>query len=87
MMAKKFVVAVAAVAVVGAGLYATRSSEFSPLRRLGRSDAAVARQSPPAPRPIAVEVATASKKDMPVLLDGIGNVTTIAHPRSWPKTR
>lgn len=77
-MAKKFVIAVAAVAVVGAGLYATRSSEFSPLRRLGRSDTAVAQQPPAAPRPIAVEVAIASKKDMPVLLDGIGNVTTIA---------
>jgi len=77
-MAKKFVIAVAAVAVVGAGLYVTRSSEFSPLRRLGRADTAVAQQPPAAPRPIAVEVAIAAKKDMPVQLDGIGNVTTIA---------
>jgi membrane fusion protein, multidrug efflux system len=77
-MAKKFVVAVAAVAVVGAGVYATRSADFSPLRWLGRSDAAVAQQPPQAPRPVGVEVATAAKKDMPVLLDGIGTVTTIA---------
>jgi RND family efflux transporter MFP subunit len=78
-MAKKFVVAVAVVAVVAAGVYAARSSGFSALRWFGRSDAAVAQQSPQAPRPVGVEVAVATKKDMPVLLDGIGNVTTIAN--------
>ncbi len=68
-MARKFVVAVAAVAVVIGGVYA--------VRWYGRSDSAVAQQ-PQGPRAVSVEVATAAKKDVPVLLEGIGNVTTIA---------
>jgi len=35
-------------------------------------------QAPQSPRPVAVEVGTAAKKNMPVLLEGIGNVTTMA---------
>jgi RND family efflux transporter MFP subunit len=46
-------------------------------RWYGRSDTAVAQQ-PQAPRVVSVEVAVAVKKDLPVLLEGIGNVTTIA---------
>jgi RND family efflux transporter MFP subunit len=63
------VLVVAAAAVAVAGVYAARW--------YGRSDTAVAQQ-PQAPRAVSVEVATAIKKDMPVLLEGIGNVTTIA---------
>jgi multidrug efflux system membrane fusion protein len=43
----------------------------------GQAGSAIA-QAPPAPRPVSVEVAIAVKKDMPLLLEGIGNVTTIA---------
>jgi membrane fusion protein, multidrug efflux system len=68
-MARKFVVGVAAVAVVIGGVYAARW--------YGRSDTAVAQQ-PQAARPVSVEIATAVRKNMPVLLEGIGNVTTIA---------
>jgi RND family efflux transporter MFP subunit len=68
-MARKLVLVVAAAAVAVAGVYAARW--------YGRSDTAVAQQ-PQAPRAVSVEVATAIKKDMPVLLEGIGNVTTIA---------
>jgi membrane fusion protein, multidrug efflux system len=68
-MARKLVLVVAAAAVAVAGVYAARW--------YGRSDTAVAQQ-PQAPRAVAVEVATAVKRDMPVLLEGIGNVTTIA---------
>jgi RND family efflux transporter MFP subunit len=46
-------------------------------RWFGHAGSAVA-QAPQGPRPVAVEVATAVKKDVPVLLEGIGNVTTIA---------
>jgi len=68
-MARKFVVVVAVLAVAVGGVYGARW--------YGRSDKAVAQQ-PQAARPVAVEVTTAAKKDMPVLLEGIGNVTTIA---------
>jgi len=68
-MARKLVLVVTAAAVALAGVYAARW--------YGRSDTAVAQQ-PQRPRAVAVEVATAVKKDMPVLLEGIGNVTTIA---------
>jgi membrane fusion protein, multidrug efflux system len=68
-MARKFVVGVAALAVIAGGIYAARW--------YGRSDAAVAQQSQAA-RPVSVEVVTAVKKDTPVLLEGIGSVTTIA---------
>src|ERR1700724_349599 len=69
LMARKLLVVAAAAAVALAGFYALRWS--------GRSDSAVA-QAPQGPRPVSVEVAIAAKKDMPVLLEGIGNVTTIA---------
>ena len=68
-MAKGFVVLAAVVAVAAGGYYAMRWS--------GPSGSAVA-QAPQGPRPVAIEVAAAVKKDMPVLLEGIGNVTTIA---------
>jgi multidrug efflux system membrane fusion protein len=68
-MARKLVLLVAATAVAVGGVYAARW--------YGRSDTAVAQQ-PQAPRAVSVEVATAIKKDVPVLLEGIGNVTTIA---------
>jgi multidrug efflux system membrane fusion protein len=69
LMARKLLVVAAAAAVALAGFYALRWS--------GRSDTAVA-QAPQGPRAVSVEVTTAVKKDMPVLLAGIGNVTTIA---------
>ena len=69
-MARKFVVGVAVVAVAIGGFYA--------VRWYSRAETAVAQQ-PQAPRPVSVEVTTAVKKDMPVLLEGIGNVTTIAN--------
>jgi RND family efflux transporter MFP subunit len=68
-MARKFVVVAVAAAVVVAGVYAERW--------YGRSNTAVAQQ-PQAPRAVSVEVTTAIDKDRPVLLAGIGNVTTIA---------
>src|ERR1700722_17876845 len=68
-MARKLVLGAAAGAVAVAGAYA--------VRWYGRSDTAVAQQ-PQGPRPVSVEVATAVKKDVPVLLEGIGNVTTMA---------
>jgi RND family efflux transporter MFP subunit len=68
-MARKLVLVVAAAAVAVAGVYAARW--------YGRSDTAVAQQ-PQAPRAVSVEVAVAVKKDVPVLLEGIGNVTMIA---------
>ncbi len=46
-------------------------------RWFGHTGSTVA-QAPQGPRPVLVEVATAVRKDMPVLLEGIGNVTTIA---------
>jgi RND family efflux transporter MFP subunit len=69
-MARKFVVVLAVAAMAAGGFYA--------VRWYGRSDAAVAQQ-PEGPRPVSVETATAAKKDVPVLLEGIGNVTTIAN--------
>jgi multidrug efflux system membrane fusion protein len=68
-MARKLVLVAAVAAVAVAGVYAARW--------YGRSDTAVAQQ-PQAPRAVSVEVAVAVKKDVPVLLEGIGNVTTIA---------
>src|ERR1700749_3358385 len=69
-MARKLVVVVAIAAMAVGGFYA--------VRWYGRSEVAVAQQ-PQAPRAISVEVATAIKKDVPVLLEGIGNVTTMAN--------
>ena len=68
-MVKGFVVVVVAAALAAGGYYAFRPS--------GPSGSAVA-QAPQGPRPVSVEVATAVKKNMPVLLEGMGNVSTIA---------
>ena len=43
----------------------------------GKTGGAVA-QAPQGPRPVSIEVAIAVKKKTPVLLEGLGNVTTIA---------
>jgi RND family efflux transporter MFP subunit len=69
-MAKGILVVVAAAALGLGGYYYVAHAP-------GRSGSAVA-QAPQVPRPVAVEVATAVKKNMPVLLEGIGNVTTMA---------
>src|SRR6266403_1125117 len=45
--------------------------------RWPRTDGAVA-QAPQGPRPISIELATAVNKKTPVLLEGLGTVTTIA---------
>jgi len=68
-MAKGIVVIAVAAALAGAGYYVMRPST--------PSGSAVA-QAPQGPRPVAVEIATAVKKDVPVLLEGLGNVTTMA---------
>jgi RND family efflux transporter MFP subunit len=68
-MAKGLIVLAAAAAVALAGAYAVHWS--------GQAGSAVA-QAPQGPRAVPVEVAIAVKKDMPLLLEGIGNVTTIA---------
>ena len=68
-MAKGLVVVAVAAAVALAGSYAVRWS--------GQTGTAVA-QAPQGPRAVSVAVATAVKKDIPLLLEGIGNVTTIA---------
>jgi multidrug efflux system membrane fusion protein len=68
-MAKGLMVVAAAAAVALAGAYAVHWS--------GQAGSAVA-QAPQGPRAVPVEVAIAVKKDMPLLLEGIGNVTTIA---------
>jgi membrane fusion protein, multidrug efflux system len=68
-MAKGLMVVAAAAAVALAGAYAVHWS--------GQTGSAVA-QAPQGPRAVPVEVAIAVKKDMPLLLEGIGNVTTIA---------
>ena len=68
-MAKGLVVVAVAAAVALAGFYAVRWS--------GQTGTAVA-QAPQGPRAVSVAVATAVKKDIPLLLEGIGNVTTIA---------
>jgi membrane fusion protein, multidrug efflux system len=69
-MAKGFVVvAVAAALGLGGYYYAVHSPS--------QTGSAIA-QAPQGPRPVSVEVATAVKKSMPVLLEGLGNVTTMA---------
>lgn len=68
-MAKGIVVVAAAAAVALGGFYAVRWS--------GQTGTAVA-QAPQGPRAVSVAVAMAVKKDIPLLLEGIGNVTTIA---------
>jgi RND family efflux transporter MFP subunit len=68
-MAKGLVIVAAAAAVALAGVAAVRWSD--------RTGSAAA-QAPAGPRAVSVEVAPAVKKNMPVLLEGIGNVTTMA---------
>ncbi len=70
-MAKGFVVVVTALALGAGGYYAAT-------HWAGRQASSAVAQAPQGPRPVSIEVATAVKKDMPVLLEGIGNVTTIA---------
>ena len=55
-----------------------------PTALLGQAGSAVA-QAPQGHAPVAVEVATAVKKDVPVLLEGIGSVTTIASVAIKPR--
>src|SRR5262245_44518086 len=69
LMARGIVVVAAAAALALGGFYAVRWSS--------QPGSAVA-QAPQGPRPVSVEVASAVKKDVPVLLEGIGNVTTMA---------
>jgi membrane fusion protein, multidrug efflux system len=69
-MAKGIVVVVVAAALGAAGYYYA-------IHAPAPSGSAVA-QAPQGPRPVAVEVATAVKKNTPVLLEGLGNVTTMA---------
>ncbi|HTO84375.1 MAG TPA: efflux RND transporter periplasmic adaptor subunit [Methylomirabilota bacterium] len=69
-MAKGIVVVVLA-AALGAGGYWYAVHAPSP------TGSAVA-QAPQGPRPVSVEIATAVKKNTPVLLEGLGNVTTMA---------
>jgi RND family efflux transporter MFP subunit len=69
-MAKGFVV-VAAAAALGLGGY------YYAVHAPSQTGSAVA-QAPQGPRPVSVEVATAEKKSVPVLLEGLGNVTTMA---------
>src|ERR1700688_2668169 len=67
-MGKRLVVLAVAAGVVLAGAAA--------MRWPGK-DGAVA-QAPQGPRPVSIELATAVRKKTPVLLEGLGNVTTIA---------
>ncbi len=69
-MAKGIVVLVAAAALAAGGYYYVVHAPHP-------TGSAVA-QAPQGPRPVAVEVATAVKKNTPVLLEGLGNVTTMA---------
>jgi len=69
-MAKVIVVVVAA-AALGAGGY------YYAVHSPSQTGSAIA-QAPQGPRPVSIEVATAVKKNVPVLLEGIGNVTTVA---------
>jgi RND family efflux transporter MFP subunit len=69
-MVKGIVVVAATAALAGGGYY---FAVHSP----SQTGSAVA-QAQQGPRPVAVEVATAVKKNTPVLLEGLGNVTTMA---------
>jgi RND family efflux transporter MFP subunit len=68
-MGKRLILVTLAAAVVLVGVAATRWP--------GKTDGAVA-QAPQGPRPVSVEVGSAVRKKMPVVLEGLGNVTTIA---------
>jgi RND family efflux transporter MFP subunit len=78
-MAKGILVVAVAAAVGFGGYYYAWPEPISSYAAhwFGHAGSAVA-QAPQGPRPVAIEVGTAVKKDMPVLLEGIGNVTTIA---------
>jgi membrane fusion protein, multidrug efflux system len=67
-MGKRLVVLAVAAGIVLAGAAAMRWP---------KTDGAVA-QAPQGPRPVSVELATAVKKKTPVVLEGLGNVTTMA---------
>ena len=67
----KGIVVVAAAAALGLGGY------YFAIHAPSQTGSAIA-QAPQGPRPVSVEVATAVKKSMPVLLEGLGNVTTMA---------
>ena len=67
-MGKRFLMLAVAAGIVLAGAAAVRWP---------RTDGAVA-QAPQGPRPVSIELATAVKKKTPVMLEGLGTVTTIA---------
>ena len=69
-MNRRLVLVAVVVAIAAGGLFVARWP--------GKSDGAVA-QAPRGPAAVSVEVATAVKKKTPVLLEGIGNVTTMAN--------
>jgi len=68
-MIRRLLLLAAVAAIVLAGAYVMHST--------GRSHGAAA-QAPRGPAAVTVETAVAVRKQMPVLLEGIGNVTTIA---------
>lgn len=81
-MAKGIVVVVAAAALATGGYFTAvgwpEQVRGYTARWFGHAGSAVA-QAPQGPRPVSIEIATAVKKDVPVLLEGIGNVTTMAN--------
>jgi RND family efflux transporter MFP subunit len=80
-MAKGIVVVVAAAALATGGYFTAvgwpEQVKSHAAHWFGHAGSAVA-QAPQGPRPVSIEIATAVKKDVPVLLEGIGNVTTMA---------
>src|SRR4051812_1010345 len=68
LMGKRVVMLAVAAGIVLAGAAAMRWP---------KTDGAVA-QAPQGPRPVSIELATAVKKKTPVMLEGLGTVTTIA---------
>src|ERR1051325_1965247 len=81
-MAKGIVVVVAAAALATGGYFTAvgwpEQVKSHAAHLFGHAGSAVA-QEPQGPRPVSIEIATAVKKDVPVLLEGIGNVTTMAN--------
>jgi RND family efflux transporter MFP subunit len=81
-MAKGIVVVVAAAALATGGYFTAvgwpEQVKSHAAHWFGHAGSAVA-QAPQGPRPVSIEIATAVKKDVPVLLEGIGNVTTMAN--------
>src|ERR1043165_5699712 len=78
----KGIVVVVAVAALATGGYFTAVGWPEPIKgyvtRWFGPAASAGAQAPQGPRPVSSEITTAVKKDMPVLLEGIGNVTTMA---------